>query len=549
MIEPTQIKRPNYLSHSYSFSSWLLTRDHKRVAILYFLAIMGFFLLGGMAAILLRLELLTPTAALLQPETYKKVYTIHGLLMIFVGLTPALPAVLGNFLVPLMIGARNLAFPRLNLAGWYLFGLGGLLLLAALVLGGVDTGWIFYAPISAITGAPVMLTGLGIVLVAASSILVAINYVISIHKMRAPGLTWFRLPLLVWTIQAASLLTLVAAPVLIVTVTLVLLESWLHLGVFDARFGGDPLLFQYLFWFYGHQTTLLLILPAIGVGFEVIAAFTRRPISGYRLVVYAILSLIALGLVSWPIHMVDNLSPWAALAASFFSFLAVLPFSLILLSMAITLYKGKISYGSPLWFVLGGIGLFLVGGPTGIMLSTLTLAPHLNGTSFVTAHMHFAIGATVMAFWGGLHFWWPKITGRTYSEGVAKGAAVLFFAATNMALLTQFVLGYQGMSRHSAWYPAEFGGLQVASSLGTTLLVIAYILPPLYLGWSLVAGPKAVANPWPAVGLEWEQADSPPLPDNFTETPLVSAEAYTYPAATNSRPSRPSGGKPASAVL
>ncbi len=545
MVQTTQ---RSYLGHDYSFKSWLLTGDHKRVAILYFVSILLFFVLGGIAATLLRLELLTPSSTLIQPDTYKKIYTMHGMLMIFFGLTPAVPAILGNFLVPLMIGAKNLAFPKLNLAGWYLFSLGGLLLLAAIVLGGVDTGWVFYATYSTSEPLPLALTGLAIVLVAVSSILLAINYVITIHRMRAPGLTWFRLPLFVWTIQAVSLISLVAMPILIVTVVLALLENWIHLGIFDPRFGGDPLIFQYLFWFYGHQTAYLIILPAIGIAFEIFAAFARRPIFGYRIAVYSILSLIGLGFASWTIHMANDLSTYAAIVSSFFSFLTIIPFSLILLSLAATLIKGDIIFRSPLLFVLGGIGLFLIGGPAGIMLSTLTLAKHLTGTTFVTAHMHFAIGAAVMAFLGGLHFWWPKLTGRIASEGLAKATAIIFFVAINLALLTQFVLGYLGMSRHTPWYPTEFSVWQVASSLGTTILVAAYILPVLYLVWSLFAGPKATANPWRAKGLEWEQASSPPLAGNFTETPLVTEEAYAYPGSSAGPAQRP-GDTPASAAL
>lgn len=546
---PDTSKR-SYLSHDYSVRSWLLTRDHKRVAILYFLSILLFFLLGGIAASLLRLELLTPTSNLVQPDNYKKIYTMHGMLMIFFGLTPAVPAILANFLVPLMIGAKNVAFPKLNLAGWYLFFLGGLLLIGATVLGGVDTGWIFYALYSTAAPGPIWLTGLSILLVAASSILLAINYVVTIHKMRAPGLTWFRLPLFVWTIQAVSLITLVAMPILIITVLLVLLEYWLHLGIFDPRFGGDPLLFRYLFWFYGHQTAYIIILPAIGIAFEVLAAFTKRPIFGYRASVLAVLSLIVLGFASWTIHMVNDLSTYAAIVSSFFSFLTVVPFSIILLSLVATLFKGKISYSSPLLFVIGGMGLFLIGGPSGIMLATLALSKHLSGTSFVTAHMHFAIGAAVMAFLGGLHYWWPKITGRLYAEGIAKTTAILFFVAVNLALTTQFVLGYLGMSRHVAWYPAEFGMLQIASSLGTTILIIAYILPVVYLGWSLFAGQSARANPWQAKGLEWTAIASPPMAGNFVETPLVTEDAYAYPRPTDdSQPASLSGDTPASAPL
>ncbi|GAB4442592.1 MAG: cytochrome c oxidase subunit I [Anaerolineae bacterium] len=519
-----------YLSNDFSAKSWLLAMDHKRVALLYLVSISAFFVLGGLAALLLRLELLTPAADLVNSAAFKQAYTMHGFLMVFFGLLPAVPAILGNFLVPLMIGARNVAFPRLNILGWYLFVLAGMLLLSGAIVGGVDTGWVFYASYSANPASlTVLLTGAGLVLVSMASVLMALNFVATIHKMRAPGMLWERLPLFVWTIYVASIVMLVGTPLLIVTVALVLAESLLAWGIFSAELGGDPVLFQHLFWFYGNQIAFAIVLPAVGILAEIFTAAAQQRLYGYRVVVPAIWGVALLGFLSWPVHLVNaNVSAFVALFGSFFAFATIFPFSIIIFSLIATLYHGRIRFNSPMLFALGGLGLLLLGGITRAFLSTLVLARHLQGTYFATAHWHFVVAGAVMALRGGLHFWWPKISGRSYSEPAAKLAAIIIFVATNLALWPALALGYLGMPRHAQWYPVEFAVPQVAITLGVSLVAVGILLPLLYLTASLF-GARAAANPWQAKGLEWEAVASPPIPGNFSEPPLVGDGPYDYP--------------------
>lgn len=520
----------NYLTHKHDLRSWLLTRDHKRVAILYLGSIIFFLILGGIAAGILRLELFTPQADLVSNATYRKAYTMHGLLMVFFCVVPAVPAILGNFLVPLMIGAKNVAFPRLNLLSWYFYLLAGVSIITVTIGGGIDGGWGLYMAYNAdYANAPLLLTAASLAFVSISSILVALNFVVTIHKMRAPGMTWFRLPLFVWSIYITSFLVLLATPILLITIFLVAMEEQLQLSIFDPASGGDPRLYQHLFWFYGNQVAYIIILPAIGIIFEIVAAFTHRRIFSYRYITYALMAIAYLSLVTWARHMLPGeLSPTVAIFASLFSFLFIVPFSIILFSLVSTLYKGTISLDSPMLFVLGSIGLTVIGGLAGMALSALALAEHLHGTYFVTAHVHFAVAAALMAGLGGLHFWWPKITGRSYPEFLAGLAATILFVGSNITLLSIFILGYLGMPRHAHAYPEEFGILQAASTLGASILVIGYILPVVYLSWSTFFGRKAT-NPWQAKGLEWEQTSSPPAAGNFHHTPIVTDEAYAYP--------------------
>lgn len=515
----------DYLHHRYDLKSWFLTDDHKRVALLYLGAIIVFLMLGGLAASVLRLELSTPAADLLPNALYRRVFTAHGLLMIFFGLVPGIPAVLGNFIIPLMIGAKNVAFPRLNLLSWYLYLAAGVMVLLALLQGGVDTGWTLNPAYgSSEATAALFLTNTGLVLLGLSSILLAVNFLTTIHKMRAPGMTWFRLPLFVWSVYVASGIVLVTTPILLAAIFLVTVEAWLQLGIFMPGLGGEPSLFQHLFWFYGNQVAYIIVLPVLGVVLEIFTAFTRRRVFGYHFVVAAFLAIAGLGFVSWTVHMVsEGLPGTLALLASFFSLLQIVPFTIIIASLVMTLYKAKVRFDSPMWFALTVVGLVLVGGATGVILAGFVLIEYLHNTYFVTAHVHYAMAAALIAAIGGLHFWWPKVTGRAYSESLAKIAASVLFLGVNLAVFTQFILGFLGMPRHAQSYPEEFYLLQVASSLGTTILMVGYALPLVYLGWSLFLGER-VANPWQASGLVWEETLSPPLPENFTQTPVVAGE-------------------------
>ncbi len=520
----------NYLNAGWSLRSWLTARDHKRIAILYSIAITLFFFVGGVAATLIRIELATPAGDLVSAETYNKLFTLHGVVMVWFFLIPSIPATLGNFLVPLMIGARDLAFPRLNLLSWYLYIFGGLFTIGALIAGGVDTGWTFYTPFSTMfSNTHVIAAIAGVFVVGFSSILTGINFIATVHTMRAPGLTWFRLPLFVWANYATSVILVLATPVLAMTLTLLAIERIGHIGIFDPALGGDPLLFQHLFWFYSHPAVYVMVLPAMGVVSEIIACFSRKPIFGYRMMAYAILAIAGIGFLVWGHHMfVSGQSLYAGLVFSLLSFIVAVPSAIKVFNWIATLYKGSISFEAPMLYALGFIGLFMLGGLTGLFLAAIALDVHLTDTYFVVAHFHYImVGGSVMAYLGGIHFWWPKITGRLYSEAWARFAAILMFFGFNLTFFPQYLLGFAGMPRRYHEYPPEFQVLNVLSSAGASILAAAYLLPLCYLSWSFVRGKPASSNPWKATGLEWLTTSPPPV-ENFSETPVVTEGPYAY---------------------
>src|SRR5262245_22051255 len=520
----------NYLNVNYGIRSWLLSTDHKRIALLYLASITLMFFIGGAAAVMFRLELATPAGDLVQAETYNKLFTLHGVVMVFFFLIPSIPATLGNFLVPMMIGARDLAFPRLNLASWYVFITGAIFTLSAALAGGVDTGWTFYTPYSSVySNTYVALTVVGIFIVGFSSILTALNFIVTIHTMRAPGLTWFRLPLFIWALYATSLVVMLGTPVLAISLVLVALERLLGLGIFNPALGGDPILFQHLFWFYSHPAVYIMILPSMGVISEIVPCFSRKQPFGYSFIAFSSVAIAVLGFFVWGHHMfVSGQSVYAGMAFSFLSMLVAIPSAIKVFNWTSTLYKGVVLLQTPLLYALGFIGLFTIGGLTGLFLASLAVDVHVTDTYFVVAHFHYImVGGAIMGYLGGLHYWWPKISGRLYPEGWAKLGALVIFLGFNLTFFPQFILGYLGMPRRYYAYPEEFQVLNVLSSAGASILGVGYLIPMVYLIWSMRYGPLAGANPWGATGLEW-QTDSPPPTDNFATTPTVTEDAYAY---------------------
>src|SRR5437763_9391631 len=524
------IERENYLNKEYGVASWLFTTDHKRIALLYLISITFFFFIGGFFALLIRLELLTPAGDLVQADTYNKLFTMHGQVMVFFFLIPSIPAVLGNFLIPIMIGAKDLAFPRVNLLSWYLYIIAGIMMLHCMLTGGVDTGWTFYTPFStAFSNTKVIEAGLAIFVSGFSSILTGLNFVVTVHRMRAPGMTWSRLPLFVWSHYATSIIQILGTPVIAITLVLVVAERALHLGIFDPKLGGDPLLFQHLFWFYSHPAVYIMIVPSMELVSEIIPCFSRKRVFGYNFVAMSSIAIAAIGFLVWAHHMfVAGISLYSALVFSFLSYLVAVPSAIKVFNWTATMYKGSVSFSTPILYAFGFIGLFTMGGLTGLFLAALGLDVHVHDTYFVIAPFHYVmVGGAIMGYLGGIHYWWPKISGKLYPEAWARFAALVVFLGFNLTFFPQFILGYLGMPRRYAVYSPEFQVLNVMSTAGASILAVGYVIPLVYLIWSMRYGKPAGPNPWGAAGLEW-MTSSPPPTFNFDETPEVTCEAYNY---------------------
>jgi cytochrome c oxidase subunit I len=519
-----------YLNATHTIRSWLLTRDHKRIAILYMISITVMFWIAAAGAGLVRINLLSPRGLLSDAETYNKAFSIHGIIMVWWFLVPSIPTVMGNFLIPLMVGARDLAFPRLNLLSWYLYIISAIVIIGVILFGGIDTGWTFYAPYSSIfSNTHVALTVLAIFINGFSSILTGLNFIVTIHKMRAPGLTWFRLPLFCWSLYATSVIFVLATPVLAITLVLVGVERLLGIGIFDPALGGDPILFQHLFWFYSHPVVYIQILPTFGVASEVVTCFARKRPFGYTAIAFSSVAIALIGFLVWAHHMFDaGISPYSGLVFSFLSFAVAVPTAIKIFSWTFTLYKGSVSLDTPMLYILGFMGLFTMGGLTGIMLATLGLDMHMHDTYFVVAHFHYVmVGGAVMGYLGAVHFWWPKMTGKMYPEFWGKISAALVFIGFNLTFFPQYVLGYLGMPRRYFSYPPEFQVYNVLSTAGASILGVGYLLPLIYLIRSLKYGKEAGPNPFRAMGFEW-QTSSPPPTDNFEEMPVMTQPAYAY---------------------
>ena len=521
----------NYLNAERGLWSWLTTVDHKRIGVLYIISILFMFFLGGMAAIVLRIELLTPERTIMSADTYNKAFTLHGAIMTFLVLVPSIPATLGNFVLPLMLGAKDVAFPRMNLASWYCYIVGALVMMASLIFGGIDTGWTLYTPYSTETSDGVGLVLIGAFIVGFSSIFTGLNFIATIHKLRASGLSWFKMPLFVWGMYATSLIQVLATPVLGITLLLLLMEKVLNVGVFDPALGGDPVLFQHFFWFYSHPVVYIMILPAMAIMSEVIPVFSRKTIFGYKAIAFSSMAIAGVGFIVWGHHMfVSGQSSLAATVFSFITFLVAIPSGIKVFNWLATMYRGSISFEAPMLYAISFLLLFAIGGLTGLFLGSLAVDVHLHDTYFVVAHFHYVMmGGSLMAFIAGLHYWWPKMFGRMYSEKWAAIACGLIFVGFNATFLTQFLMGARGMPRRYYNYLEEFQPMHVFSTVGSWFVLAGFLVMLTYLIASLrKMKADAPGNPWGARTLDWEETSSPPIAHNFHHTPAVTHGPYDF---------------------
>ncbi|MDZ4785248.1 MAG: cbb3-type cytochrome c oxidase subunit I [bacterium] len=522
--------KKNYLNDHTGIWSWIYTLDHKRIGIMYLVSLFTFFFIAGLIALTMRYELMHAGASgLLTPKQYNVAFTLHGAMMVFLFIVPGIPATLGNFLLPLMIGAKDVAFPRMNLLSYYIYIVGAIMALVAL-LNPIDTGWTFYTPYSIQTGQGVVLMTAAAFVLGFSSILTGLNFIVTIHKLRAPGMHWMRLPLFVWATYATAGIQVLATPVVGINLLLLIMERTMGIGIFDPKLGGDPVLFQHLFWFYSHPVVYIMILPAFGIIGEIIPVFSRKPIFGYKAVVIASFSLALLGFFVWAHHMfVSGISDFSAATFSIITFGVAIPTAVKVFNWVSTMYRGSIRLDTPMLYAISFIFIFMVAGTTGIYLATLGVDVFYHDTYFVVAHFHYTMqGGAVIGLIAGLHFWFPKMSGKMYNEHIAKIGFVLVFIGFNLTFIPQFVLGMHGMPRRYFDYPPEFESLHFVSTIGAFMNGLGYAMAIFNLALTGLFGKvKAPRNPYDSLSLEW-QTDSPPIHDNFETTPIITEWTYGY---------------------
>ena len=529
----------NYLNAQKGLWSWLTTLDHKRIGILYFISVMTFFLMGGIAALLLRGELFAYNAVdaagkatgqlLPSADAYNQILTYHGAIMVFMVIIPGIPAILGNFFLPLQIGAKDVAFPKLNLASWYCLMAGATLAMLTMLSTKVDTGWTFYTPYSIRSGTAVTTMVLAAFITGMSSILTGLNFIVTVHKLRCKGMTMWRMPLFVWALYSTAIIQVLATPILAITLLLLAMERTFGVGIFDPKLGGDPVLFQHFFWFYSHPAVYIMILPAMGVISELITTFSKKTIFGYTAIAYSSLGIAAVSFFVWGHHMfVSGQSELAGIVFSFLTMLVGVPTAIKMFNWVATMYKGSISFASPMLFALGFLFLFAIGGVTGIMLAVLPVDVHFHDTYFVVAHFHYVmVGGTLMAIMGGFYYWYPKMFGKMFSETLARLSWVFIFIGFNVTFFPQFILGAMGMPRRYFNYIPAYEPLNRISTMGSWMIALGFLIALYTIISGLINGEKAPKNPWGSKTLEWE-AESPPIAHNFEHEPSVNAGPYEY---------------------
>jgi len=536
---PAEPRVDNYLTHTSGWKSWAFTLDHKRIGLMYLVGISLSLLLGGIFALLLRAELFTPGPTIpgITHDRYNQLFTLHGAVMTFLFIIPGIPAALGNFVLPIMLGAKDVAFPRMNLGSFYLWVGGAIFFLVALVTGGLDTGWTFYTPYSLTTNSSVIAATMGVFILGFSSIFTGLNFIVTIHTLRPAGMTWLRLPLFLWAAYSTSIIQVLATPVLGITLMLLIAERMMKIGIFDPALGGDPVLYQHFFWFYSHPAVYIMILPAMGVISELISTFSRKPIFGYTFIAFSSLAIALLGFLVWGHHMfTSGQSQMSAIVFSSLTFSISIPSAIKVFNWLATMYKGSISLATPMCYALSFIFLFTIGGLTGLFLGALSTDVHLHDTYFIVAHFHYVmVGGTLMAFLGGLFYWWPKMIGKMYNEFWGQVGAWMVFGGFNLTFFPQFVMGARGMPRRYYNYLPEFEFYHQVSTIGAFVLGLGLVIALVVLLRSFKHGKPAPANPWGAATLEW-QCSSPPPHDNFSHTPTVgdpyALEAFDYDPKT-----------------